>query len=856
MISEQALNSPGTVPGKLTKHDNKVILCGYVLLLASAFLYALGEYIDVGREGNDLSIFFVHYVISIAYVIILSTNDMYGVVHSWYSENIDKTVVALNLFLVSAYALNREIPVFEDSVEWLCVYLIVSSAATLSYRYYEVLPSVVNKIQQFFLGGALVLYSYLALFIGNFYIQGFFGIILLGIGGHILVPIFLIIACIIQARQAQRIKKDSYSWMIAGALVVLVSTGSFIYIWNTKINAIERSANQSVLYPDTEVPVWVKVSESVQNSWITERILKSELVYSVSNEHLNWDFMPSRSWEEQRKHDPFVFLSSMIRKPLLSQEERIKILQATTDSRHRTEERLWSGDNLKTSYVVTDVDIYPDLRLAYTEQYLNIRNDDTNRRWWGSSQEAIYKFQLPEGSVVTSLSLWVNGKEEKAILTSKQKATEAYTTVVGKERRDPSVAHWQEGNTVSVRVFPCTKDEERKFKIGITSPLSETNGRITYNNVAFLGPNPSGATETRRLRFIGKPADLKIPSAFEKNVKGDYLSEQTYDSDLAVSWAAAPLRANQFGFDGFAYSLAPYKPTMESLNFTAVYLDINNSWTKSETEALLSLISKRGVYAFFEDEFIQLDEENWKEVTERLLERNFSLFPFHHVKDIEHSLVVTKGKALSPYLRDFKDSKFADSIRDFFAANKKVYVFNLAGGTSTYVKSLKELRGFNFATGEVAILAAMLDKNEFPASVENQTKVVLYDANMVIEKKPADTIAQNTAPDHLVRLFAYNDIMRQVGPQFFRDDFINQALVHEAAAAYVVSPVSSLIVLETQADYERFGIKDIDNSLGNATRQSSGAVPEPHEWALIVLFLSFVLFTISKRYRAQPVQNG
>ena len=50
--------------------------------------------------------------------------------------------------------------------------------------------------------------------------------------------------------------------------------------------------------------------------------------------------------------------------------------------------------------------------------------------------------------------------------------------------------------------------------------------------------------------------------------------------------------------------------------------------------------------------------------------------------------------------------------------------------------------------------------------------------------------------------------MRKVGVHYFNDDFICDELVDEAASAYVVSPVSSLIVLESKTDYERLGIED------------------------------------------------
>ena len=125
---------------------------------------------------------------------------------------------------------------------------------------------------------------------------------------------------------------------------------------------------------------------------------------------------------------------------------------------------------------------------------------------------------------------------------------------------------------------------------------------------------------------------------------------------------------------------------------------------------------------------------------------------------------------------------------------------------------------------------------------------------MVIENRvEGHSNGSDNAPDHLARLFAYNNIMRQLGANFFNNDFVNERLVDEAAAAYVVSPVSSLVVLETKEDYERFGIQDKENSLHNASKNSSGAVPEPHEWALIVVFLLLVASYIVRHSRFNHV---
>lgn len=192
-----------------------------------------------------------------------------------------------------------------------------------------------------------------------------------------------------------------------------------------------------------ELPTWVKLAQTIDKSWLTERILKSDLVYQVPSERADW--FPLGNFEEIRRHDPIVMMGSLFAKPNLAQRERIKILETLYDARHHTQERLWTGRNLRTKEVITNVRLYPSFRLAYTEKTLSIQNTTSNSWQW---EEAIYTFFVPEGSVVTSLSLWINGKEEKGHLTTQAKADSAYKTIIGIEHRDPSVVHWQEGNTV------------------------------------------------------------------------------------------------------------------------------------------------------------------------------------------------------------------------------------------------------------------------------------------------------------------------------------------------------------------------------------------------------------------------
>ncbi len=116
-------------------------------------------------------------------------------------------------------------------------------------------------------------------------------------------------------------------------------------------------------------------------------------------------------------------------------------------------------------------------------------------------------------------------------------------------------------------------------------------------------------------------------------------------------------------------------------------------------------------------------------------------------------------------------------------------------------------------------------------------------------------LVHSKAPDHLLRLFAYNSLMKQMGRNYFNKDkdYIG-GLVNIANEAYIVSPVSSLIVLETKKDYDRFDIPENENSLKNASVKSSGAVPEPEEWLLIFLFVSILLFLFFKKRKLHFVK--
>jgi XrtN system VIT domain protein len=826
---------PATGPALL---KDQLFLTGLALCGISALVFCL-PLLGNQASGSMLGYFFLHYFFAAGYLVALLSRGIFTLRWRFARESVHRYVPFLILSLISAYALNRDLDVFHESVTWLSAFLVLQCATFLLLTQYERLPRVLQLLLFFLLGAGFVLFVYMAVYVLPLYIFSAAAAIFLGISLHTFVPLFFVIAALLLVHHYYASDRNALYCFLAG-IVIAISIGlGFTYQWTRTHQIISREYNRSLLEP-TDLPAWVRISQQLPPDAVTEKLLKSDLIYTVYEEDRNWLFdMPNRSFDEAPRHDPLVFFASLFTgRTELSDREKIKVLEALYSSRHQAEERLWRGENLRTSQVITQVQLWPEYRLAYTEKIISIENSSP-RTTWLRPQEALYTFYLPEGAVVTSLSLWINDVEEKGYLTTKQKADTAYRTIVGVESRDPSLVHWQEGNRVTVRVFPVTPAENRRVKVGITSPLLLDGSRLRYGNIHFDGPSALRASEVRRV-LTGTESQPDLPSGFDQTAAGTYEYTGAYGADWELTMPAAPFAQRSFRFGDKAYTLAGYTGNQTTVRFENIYLDLNAAWSEDEVAQILSLNPDRRVYAW-NGQLIRLDGENYRRVYAQFRGLNYSLFPVQVISDQAVSLLITKGTPTSANLSDLQASSFYGQLIQATAAQSPVKTFCLGSAElSPYLKSLKEFRVLHCTRGGLRDLVQLLKNNTFPERVENETQLLIESAQLLIRESPADASPGN-APDHLYRLFAYNTIMQRAGAGAIRKDFTDPELVAIAERAYVVSPVSSLIVLETQKDYERFGIKDSQNSLQNAAIKSSGSVPEPHEWALIILVLIILI---------------
>ncbi|MCF8332024.1 MAG: XrtN system VIT domain-containing protein [Bacteroidales bacterium] len=828
------------------KKSHKNLFNAGIVLIVAELLILLFTSKDRSVSPNifdDNGIFFINYVLTLIYLI--NVFIFHGTVFRFKRIHYSFFLIILTLLSISAFTLNNTMVLFARFSPWVSYYLILFYIAFLGLSYIKEMPGFLRWLDFFILGMGMVLVLYFTIYLFPLYHIAFLGAIFLGISLHIIVPLCVLIAGIVLFLKLQQSRIDR-AFFLAGIVVPLIITAVFLTRWNTLREEIHEASASIITRPDNSLPEWVLFCQNMPSDEFSQKIIKGEIVYDVFKNLWNgrWG---SAGFDEVKRHDPLVNIGIAINGDIdIDNQTRVKILKSQYNARHMTQRKLWTGKDLETVDVLNNVKIFPDYRMAYMEKIITIKNMNS---WNNSQQEAAFTFYMPEGSVATSLSLWINGKEEKSRLSTKEKADSAYRSIVGVERRDPALLHWQEGNTVTVTVFPVTPEKNRKFKIGVSIPLEKSGDKLKMKTVYFDGPDTDNIMETSRVEIESKceVSSIALPGGFESKAKDVFLYTGDFRPYWEVEMRATPLAEESFSFNNKKYRIKEFKEHKIPVNINKIYLDINESWTLDEFETILKQNKDLKVFVHH-DQMIEISAENKDDVFKELKSKNFSLFPFYKIKSGNETLVISKSGELSPNLSDLEGSEFLNNLTSQLAReNKRFNLFQIGSLSSPYLKSLKEFQVFNFATGSVNDINKLIQEQVFHKSSDDPSQIDLANAGISIIRDTM-SLKTHTAPDHLLRLFAYNRIMKATGRNYFNEnkEYIDEVL-SVANEAYVVSPVSSLVVLESKKDYERFDIGENKNSLKNASMQSSGAVPEPSEWILISVFTLLVLLLFFRK---------
>src|SRR6185503_16517596 len=354
-------------------------------------------------EGQQFGLFMVSFSMTLLYFILILIKGK-----KTEAENkIHYTFLFLILFLVSAYSLNRELPVFEDSAAWFAALLVTSCVNYAAFAYADAFPKWMIHVMSFISGISWVSFAYLSAYLLPYYALGLVGFFLLGASLHTFVPILFLIYSLKLAGKAGETDKKYWWSFLAGLTTALAIIIGYTIMWSKTKGDINQAWNDG-FNKEKDLPAWINVAKEVPDNFFARKLLRTGLVYSVPGSGMNnlfWD-IPGNELGETKRHDPLVMTAEFLSGKFgLDNDEKIRILQSMHPLKHDQQDRLWNGDHLTTENINTEVRFWPDCNMTYTEKTITVSNN--NREKWRAQEEAIYTFYMPEGAVVTSLSLWV-----------------------------------------------------------------------------------------------------------------------------------------------------------------------------------------------------------------------------------------------------------------------------------------------------------------------------------------------------------------------------------------------------------------------------------------------------------------
>lgn len=677
-------------------------------------------------------------------------------------------------------------------------------------------------------------------------------------------PLFACIAFLLAAWTIHRSLEGIWKRLSAASLglvaggVLLYSI--FFYIeWTRAETILEKpdivSGNNRL---DDDLPEWVKTAGRLPSNHVTEMLLqpnrRSELAF----------------FGHQALFDPIAYLTSWIRsgyswgprEPRISHADAGRILHLLFHRPHAELERLWRGHSLITTDIETHVQLHPALRTAYTETTIAVfnENSDSDRSLvfrsgtsaFSPPEEAIYTFTVPEGSVCTKLTLWINGKEEPARLTFKSTARRAYREIVGVERRDPSYVEWLDGNRLRLRVFPVGARNYRTVRIGIISPLSESAFGLKYVPLRMDdGPVTTYAKEKVLIDLFGTSGAVMGESIrLKEKIVPDGQVRQ-YEGSPGSDWSISVPSESASGYvsaGGLSYNVRPLVREKATFHPDGIFVVLNDSLSRSRWKALVEKLYSQNapVYLLTNEWFQTRDKSKALAYLDECELPAFNLYPLHLAADrgFRDGLWIVAGEEDSVPLGELRDSVRFAKMQTGDRKPEKIVVLN--GRLSEYTASLLDLGRIDVVGTDENALWAVFNTGVVELVRDRPGVVALPYSGIQLEE------AQTGKPglpgsDLLIRLAFHRRIMLNLGRRFFDRDMDNGDLVALARQGMIVSPVSTLIVLESERDYQRFGIHADPSLLGQSQLAEPGAVPEPHEIALVIVLVLVLLFFYVRR---------
>ena len=498
-----------------------------------------------------------------------------------------------------------------------------------------------------------------------------------------------------------------------------------------------------------------------------------------------------------------------------------------------------------------DTVVEADAAHAYTEWTMQFLNRSAVQR------EARAEINLPPGSVVSRLTLWIDGVPQEAAFGSREQTRGAYQKVV-QRRRDPVLVTTSGRDRVLMQCFPVPpNDGTMQIRIGITSPIqlaSPTAGTLLLPSIAErnFGCEPNlvhtfwgesryrlhpqatldGVTESvsaagihsLRIALPATQVDAAVPLHIERApilqawVQDERANPATIIQQRFASVAQTPLARLALVVDTSG-PMAPHAAVIrdailaipDQLSFTVVTAG-DQVGTVVPWVAATPATRRAAADAIAATRFLG-GCDNGPALTE--VARTIGGQP--------HSAILWLHAAQPVVLRSIGDD-LARWQRHGEQA-PLLWDMQLVPGPNQLARSLRDYTRYR-------TVPPMVDASDFPpfyAAAQATNRL-----GRTLTATPGLTQGEGRASnDQLARLWAHRTALASLANE---ETKAARAL---ALRYQLVTPVSGAVVLENAAQYEEAGLEQGEGS--DSPSMSVPSVPEPETWALLLVMLAVML---------------
>jgi hypothetical protein len=174
------------------------------------------------------------------------------------------------------------------------------------------------------------------------------------------------------------------------------------------------------------------------------------------------------------------------------------------------------GNSTQYAASIKNVVLVTEPHGAYVEQSLYLEYTDNGVFSGSKNVEIIHRFELPEGSVINDLWLWMGNNVMRALMLDTWKARSIYDSIVSM-KRDPAFLA-KKGNQYELHVYPLESGSTRKIKINFITPTKWTGENAASElPLKFLNASASTTMPVKvlfryRNDIWGIPKFLEAPS--------------------------------------------------------------------------------------------------------------------------------------------------------------------------------------------------------------------------------------------------------------------------------------------------------------------------------------------------------